>query len=120
MLFSYETIGLRIKDIRKKANLSQESLAELTDLSTTYISLIENGVKCMSLETLVKIANALKVTADTILSDCFTNHIRVSQSECNQLLDDCSTYESRIIIDTAKALKQSLRSNHFILPNIYK
>lgn len=91
-----------------------------TDLSVTYISLIENGAKCMSLETLIKIANALNVTADTILSDCFTNHICVSQSEYNQLFADCNIYESRIIIDVAKGVKQSLRSNHFLLANIHK
>lgn len=120
MLFSYETIGQRIKEIRKKKNLSQETLAEKTDLSTTYISLIENGVKCMSLETLVKVANALGVTADVLLSDCFENHILVSQTECTKLFEDCTVYESRIIIDTAKAIKQSLRLNRFLLPNLYK
>lgn len=118
MKFNYGTIGKRVKELRKKKKLSQEFLAELTELSATYISLIESGTKCMSLETLIRVANALNVTADTILADCLTNHIVVSHMEYARIFEDCSTYESRIIIDVAKAIKQSLRDNHFILSNL--
>lgn len=50
-----------IKRIRHEKNISQEKLAELADISTGYMSLIENGLKVGTFETIVKIANALEV-----------------------------------------------------------
>ncbi|MDB6229096.1 helix-turn-helix domain-containing protein [Lactobacillus amylovorus] len=49
--------------IRKKRKLSQEKLAELSNLHQTYISDVERGVRNPSLKTIEKIANALDVEA---------------------------------------------------------
>jgi transcriptional regulator with XRE-family HTH domain len=47
--------------------LSQEKLAEKADLNTTYISDVERGVENISLDALIRIATALKVSlADLI------------------------------------------------------
>ncbi len=54
-------IGLKIKLERTKRKLSQEKLAELSDLSKTHIGDIERGTSVPSIETLNKIANALNV-----------------------------------------------------------
>lgn len=112
MALNYKIIGKRIKEMRKKNQLTQEKLAEIIEKSTSYISYIETGKKQLSLETLVDIANALKVPADELLSYNiqFPNKAR---TEFNYILDDCSTYEKRIITDTAKALKQALKSEPF-------
>ncbi len=45
---------------RKKASLSQEQLAEKADLTRNYIGDIERAEKKVTLETLAKIAKALK------------------------------------------------------------
>lgn len=50
-------------NIRKKRKLSQEKLAELSNLHQTYISDVERGVRNPSLKTIEKIANALDVEA---------------------------------------------------------
>lgn len=50
-----------IKRIRIEKKLSQEKLGELANLSSPFISDIENGKKWGSFETLVSIANALEV-----------------------------------------------------------
>ncbi len=62
-------IGSRIKAAREKKHLTQEDLAAIVDLSSTHISVIERGVKPPKLETFVNIANALEVSADTLLQD---------------------------------------------------
>ena len=67
-MINYYTIGQRVKEARKKKHLSQADLAEAVEKSTSYISYMETGLKCMSLETLVDIANALDVSADYILA----------------------------------------------------
>ena len=66
---NYESIGQNIRASRIRKKLRQEDLAELTDLSVTYIGMVERGEKIPALETFVKIPNALEVSADVILAD---------------------------------------------------
>lgn len=65
----FGAIGSRIKAARETMHLTQDDLAAIVDLSTTHISVIERGVKPPKLETFIKIANALGVSADTLLQD---------------------------------------------------
>lgn len=60
-------LGDNIRAFRRQAHLSQEKLAEKADLNTTYISDVERGVENISLDALIRIATALKVSlADLI------------------------------------------------------
>lgn len=111
MALNYLQIGARIRKIRKKKGYSQAELSEMIDRSPTYISYIENGIKCMSLETFVLIANALNTTADEILIDNLENTIKVSNHEFVELLADSSEYERRLMLQTLSALKMSIREN---------
>lgn len=52
-------IGLNIKEKRKKKELTQEKLADMTGLSRNYISDIENGRYTPSVESISKIAHCL-------------------------------------------------------------
>lgn len=65
---SLNNLGEKIRESRLKCGITQDKLAEIVDISTNFMSLIENG-RNMSVETLVKIANALGVTVDYLLSD---------------------------------------------------
>ena len=67
MLNDYSLIGKRLAAIRKDKKLTQEKLAELTDLANNYISNIENSRSIPSLETLVKLCNALEITPNDLL-----------------------------------------------------
>ena len=62
-------IGARIKAARERVHLTQEQLAEIIDISPTHMSVIERGVKTPKLDTFVRIANALGVSADVLLRD---------------------------------------------------
>ena len=53
--------GKRLRYLRRDRDMTQEHLAELTDLSVNFISQIERGYSSPSLETIIKFANALKV-----------------------------------------------------------
>lgn len=57
-----EQLGVKIKQIRKTAKLTQEKLAEKTGLSVEYISRIERGVAQPSFKTIEMLADALNVT----------------------------------------------------------
>ena len=70
-----KAVGSRIKIAREAKGLTQENLAALVDLSSTHISVIERGMKTVRLDTFVAIANALDVSADTLLVDVVTHSI---------------------------------------------
>lgn len=61
-------LGIRIKTERLSKGITQEKLAEKADISLNFMSLIENG-RNMSVDTLVKIAQALGVSVDYLLRD---------------------------------------------------
>ena len=70
-----KVVGQRIKEAREAKNLTQEELAALVDLSSTHVSVIERGLKVTKLDTFVAIANALDVSADTLLVDVMTHSV---------------------------------------------
>lgn len=59
----------KIQKYRINSGYSQERLAEAVDLSTSYISEIENGKKRPSMKSLEKIAAALGVPLAALLDD---------------------------------------------------
>ena len=65
----YAALGKRIRDERLLQRLTLEKLAEKTNKSINFIGQIERGEGKPSLETLVDIANALRVTVDSLLQD---------------------------------------------------
>ena len=54
-------VGRKIRACRKQAGLSQETLAEKADLSYKYVGEVERGCVNISLDSLVRIAKALRV-----------------------------------------------------------
>jgi len=65
--FFYKRIGEKIITARKNHNLSQETLATLSDLDRTYISRIEKGKANPTIKSLNKIAQALKTKVSDLL-----------------------------------------------------
>ena len=72
-------IGSRIKSTRKKNRISQEKLAEMSGLNTSYIGQIERGDKNPSIETVYRITKALNIE----LSALFEN-LTVAENINNQ------------------------------------
>lgn len=79
-----KAVGTRIKKARETASLTQEQLAEMVGLSASHISVVERGVKAPRLETFVEIANALGVTADSLLIDVLDHAMEISASELSE------------------------------------
>ena len=69
MEIDYVAIGKRIQKARKKKHMTQRVLAESVDISASHLSNIERGTKPVGLLTLLKICNALNITADSVLID---------------------------------------------------
>ncbi len=56
-----QSIGRRIKVLRKKRELSQEEVASKADISPNYVSRMERGTENPTLDMLIKISEALNV-----------------------------------------------------------
>lgn len=61
-------MGKRIAERRKSLHLSQEELAELAEVSPQLLSTAERGTKGVRPENLMKLSNALGVSADYLLT----------------------------------------------------
>ena len=61
-------IGKRITERRKKLGMTQEMLAERGDLTPQFVSYAESGKRAMRPENVIKLANALEVSADYLLT----------------------------------------------------
>lgn len=57
-----------VKSLRKAQKLSQERLAQLTDLDRSYISRIERVKCCVSIEVAKRIATALNVGIERLIN----------------------------------------------------
>jgi len=62
-------IGNAIRSYRKEAELTQEKLAELVDLNPKYIGEVERGEKIISIEALLRIAEAVKIPMGAFFRD---------------------------------------------------
>ena len=63
-----QEIGKRILDRRKQLGLTQEALAEKAEVTTQFVSYAESGKRAMRPENLLKISEALGVSADYLLT----------------------------------------------------
>lgn len=61
------TLGTRIRQLRTEQSLSQEELADRAGLHRTYIGAVERGERNVSLDNILAIAKALKITASELL-----------------------------------------------------
>jgi XRE family transcriptional regulator, regulator of sulfur utilization len=62
-------LGETIRSFRKEASFSQEKLAEKADLHHNFIGELERGEKAATVDTLLKIAKALKIKVRDLVSD---------------------------------------------------
>lgn len=107
----YIELGKTIKTIRSRNNLTQENLAELTNMSTTHISNIENGKTKVSLSAINSISNALDYTIDELIHGDIYNSKNKSIGYIESLMSSVSYYERAVISETVEALVNSLIKN---------
>ena len=60
----YKAMGKRIRRARRRQDITQEQLAELADVSTSFIGHIERGTRVPSVQTLYNVCAAIKITME--------------------------------------------------------
>ncbi len=61
-------IGLRVKQAREAAGMTQEQLSELLDVTPQYLSGVERGAVGLSVPVLMRLCSILLVSSDYILT----------------------------------------------------
>ena len=108
MEIDFKKVGDKIRDARTAKKLTQENLAELTNLSVTHISAIENAASKFSVDALVGISEALNISIDWLLLGDDGNNLYI-EHQVNRALSDCSQREIRFLLDVLHTCKLSLR-----------
>ncbi|MFG6333274.1 MAG: helix-turn-helix transcriptional regulator [Lachnospiraceae bacterium] len=110
---NHKQIGNRIKEVREQNDYSQAKLAEETDLSVSYISHIENAKRKASLESIVRIVNALGITVDELLAGVQLHNPTDYQTDIDLLMAGCSSDEKRFIYELVKTSIEIMRKNEW-------
>ena len=84
----YITLGRNIRKFRVLRSMRQEDLAVQCNCGNSHIGQIENGRGIPSLEMTVKIANALHVTVDQLITESYVNPEKVYLKEISERLED--------------------------------
>ena len=106
MVLNYKIIGKRIQKFRLKKCLTQEKLAELANLSVSYISYIESAKKKASLESLAKISLILEVSIDSFLYGslvCNNSHCELNFAD---IISNFATEEKHLIFELVASIEK--------------
>jgi transcriptional regulator with XRE-family HTH domain len=71
-ILDYEVLGEKFKQKRHSLGLSQEAAAEKSNLSIGFYGNLERGSKVLSVESLIKVANALSLDLNNLFMDSET------------------------------------------------
>ena len=118
MKTNFVLIGKRVRETRKQQKITQDKLAELTNLSVGYISHVETAKKKASLSALISISNALGITLDELLTGNLIYNPNDYQTDIDLLMADCSPTEKRMIYELINAAKSILRNNGWEIVSI--
>lgn len=112
MKINYFLLGEKIKKIRRMKNLSQNNLAELVNVSLSYISRIECGKNHISLDLLVNVCEALETTVSEIMTGNQENFEGDYYNEFLYLMKGCTNFEKRLIIEVCNVIKETIRKEN--------
>ena len=80
-MVSPKDMGLKIKQLRQQAGLSQEKLAEMVGVTFQQVQKYENGQTTLNVTKLQVIAQALKISVVEFFNDEPTEHVRLTSEE---------------------------------------
>ena len=100
----YKEVGKRIRTERQKQNLTQEKLAEMANISDSFMGHIERGGRTLSIETLAKLANVLNLSIEYIVCGAFNYQPAMLPSEILDALNRMSNNQRKVFLNMMKTL----------------
>lgn len=110
--FANYSVGKRVRSLRKKYGLSQESLALKADITPAYLGQIERGKKHPTVVTVEKVCRSFNISLSEFFQDAAEP---VSQTDAFQEqiafeLKDCTDDEKKEIIEI---IRHALKLRHY-------
>lgn len=102
-------IGARVRQARRAKGLSQSQLAEIIEISPTYVSNIETGKHVMKITLLIKLTEALDVSNDWLIRNDTHEASNYTSVEFDEIFNDCSPNERDNLMKMLIHMKESLR-----------
>lgn len=107
MAVDYSIIGSRIKKARLEAGLTQQEMAEKTNLSIAFISRVERGSSHINLKRLSEFCSILDVSEGYILNGVSDSDDKYLYEEFNDILKKCSPEKQKLIYNLSKMIAES-------------
>lgn len=99
-------LGQRIKELRKRNNLTQAELAEIIGMETTNLCKLENGGQLPKEENIEKIAKALKVNIKDLFDFGHMKSQNTLQEELIQIIQTANRKEIELYYKLIMAVKE--------------
>ena len=107
----YEKIGIRLKEKREQAGITQAEFANQIGTSVTYISAVERGISFPRGDKLVAMLNSINASADSIFCDVVSASSKQRSCELYDMLFDLPINEQYRILETLEFLIQQSKKN---------
>jgi transcriptional regulator with XRE-family HTH domain len=102
----YAIVGARVKEERLRAGLTLETLSERAEISRSFLAYIESNGRKASLETIQRLAIALRIAPADLLRDVpgpKRDALYDAAQQFTQLVRDKSPDETAAVIDIVRA-----------------
>lgn len=103
---NFEDIGKRIRKRRLELKLTQEVLAEKTDVTDTYIGVIKRSTSKCSIETLAKLATVLNLDMDYLLFGITANNCN---STFAKIMEDLPKDKQKLFLSLCESIAEKLK-----------
>lgn len=105
-MVDYRLIGSRLKQQRERQRKTQETVAEKVNITTVYLSKIENGKVHPTLDTLSAICTALNCDLGKILSDVSSESDLYQNEQIVKVFNSCSPEVKPIALSLLEQLSK--------------
>ena len=104
-------VGARLREIRLKLNMTQEQVSNIANISSHFLSNIENGKEKPSLDSIGKLAQALKVPVTDLfktksISTPQNNDIKKIEIAYDHLQPEQKQLALNIILNVLKSFRK--------------
>lgn len=103
-MVDYKLIGLRLKERREAAGLTQEAAAEAAEITPIYLSKIENGHARPTLDTLAALCGAVGCELGGLLLDTEPASLQYQNERVVKLFRDCAPEVKPIALNLLEQL----------------
>lgn len=103
----YTAVGKKIREQRNKLKITQEQLAEMCNISPSYIGHIERGSRSLSVNTAVQLCSVLGIGLDFLFLDSAKESDEIITC-INSILSTCTDKQKENFLNTIKILAENI------------